>query len=206
MKTNLFLGLVTLALSAISCTNDDEGIVNQPNDTMPVNELNLESFSYESLSSQLNDVFLWSKQITLTEKDFVRNITVSLDKRSEVTGMNVKFYNGEPKDSTTIVLGDDFAVLRFYRNGDFFNYIAYNDEQKMEEIANVYMAPLEKVRTIDKENVIQYIYGVNSRSNTTNLSAIKINVLKAKKVLGIPESKCHADNLISSVSDGEIIS
>lgn len=200
MKTRFFIGLAALALSAMSCTNDNEGFVNQSNDTNPVNELNLQSLSYMSISSQLNDVPYLRKQITLVDKGFCRKVTVSKDERTEVAGMNVQFYNGETKDSTTLILGDDFAVVRFYRDGDFFNYITYNDERKMEEIATQYVTSLEKTRSMDKENVIEYIYGVHSRSNTANLSAIKVNITKAKDVLNI-SGECRNDNFISSVSD-----
>lgn len=178
-----------MASLIISCSNESEDANFQSGGIEPENELELNTFSYEALSSQLTSISKFGKSIILKDKDSNHKVYVSLDDRTkiDIEGENIRLYNGEKKDSISLVLGNTFASLRYYRNGEYINYIAYKDAQTTNEVANVYAASLSKTRAGDANEVIEYVYKSKTRSIENDLTAIKVNITKARKLLNIPE-------------------
>lgn len=189
MKLNVFFGLLSIATLIMSCSKEDNENILQSNTGNPTSELNLNTISYETLASQLNQVSDFGKTITLEDKDFNRQIHVTMDKRTkiELEGEKVHLFNGENKDSTNLILGDEFAVLRFYRNGESINYIAYKDAQTMKEVADLYITPLKESRAVNQIDAFECIYDSNTRSSEKKLVAVKINIDKVKEILNLPE-------------------
>lgn len=189
MKKKNILYLLVMASLIMSCSNESEDINFQSSDIKPNNELDLNTFSYETLSSQLTSISNFGKSIILKDKDSSHEVYVSLDDRTQIDfeGENIRLYNGEEKDSTSLILGSTFASLRYYRNGEYINYIAYKDAQTINEIANLYVASFSKTRAGDINKVIEYIYKSKTRSNENDLAAIKVNITKARKLMNISE-------------------
>ncbi len=159
--------------------------------------IDLQSLSYDDLAGQLNGVSDFGKTLVLKDNDFNRQIHVSMDKRTKIQigNDNIRLFNGEDKDSTSFILGDEFAVLRFYRNGESISYIAYKEEQMMHEVADFYAAPFKKARAINATEAFECIYDSKTRDSEKNLTSVKINIDKAKKILNLPEGN-YIDNCI----------
>lgn len=188
-KLNVFLGLLSIATLIMSCSEEDNENMLQSNTGNPTSELNLRTISYEVLASQLNQVSDCGKTIVLEDKDFNRQIHVTMDKRTkiELEGEKIRLFNGEDKDSTNFILGEKFAVLRFYRNGESINYIAYKDVQMMKEVADLYITPLKGSRAVNQTDAFECIYDSKTRSSEKKLQSVKINIDKAKEILDLPE-------------------
>lgn len=173
-----------------ACSNDEEGADSQSVYPMSDNVVNLGNLSYEALASQLTNVSTLGKTLVLNDGEFKRTVYISPDERTKVTGENFRFFNGEPKDSTYLILGDDFANVRFYDNGELVNYVAYKSSQTMLEVANLYLEPLKKTRIVGSEDVVKCIYKNQTRGNARDMSAVRVNITKVKGVLKLPEMKC----------------
>lgn len=197
-KLNVFLGLLSIATLIMSCSEEDNENMLQSNTGNPTSELNLSAISYEVLASQLNQVSDCGKTIVLEDKGFNRQIHVTMDKRTkiELEGEKIRLFNGEAKDSTNFILGEKFAVLRFYRNGESINYVAYKDAQMMKEVADLYITPLTGSRAVNQTDAFECIYDSKTRSSEKKLQSVKINIDKAKEILDLPEPN-FADDFIT---------
>ncbi|MDC1809043.1 fragilysin family metalloproteinase [Bacteroides uniformis] len=184
-KLFIFWGL---AIFLCACSNE-EGASSLFVYPMSDNTVNLENISYETLSSQLNNVSALGKTLVLNDGKFNRTVYISPDERTKVTGENFRFFSGESKDSTYLVLSDDFANVRFYDNGELVNYIAYKNAQTMLEVANLYLEPFKETRAAGAEDVVKCIYKNQTKSNG-QVSAVKVNITKAKEVLKLPKMRC----------------
>ena len=186
-NVKLLLMLGTAALLA-ACSNEADSLTTSI-DAPVTASIDLQSVSYTDLATQLNDVSDFGKMIILKDNGFNRQVHVSMDKRTKIQldNENVRLFNGRDKDSTSFILGDEFAVLRFYRNGESISYIAYKEAQMMNEIAEFYAAPFKKTRAINEKDAFECIYDSRTRSAGKDIVSVKINIDKAKKILNLPE-------------------
>lgn len=143
-NVKLLLMLGTAALLA-ACSNEADSLTTSI-DAPVTASIDLQSVSYTDLATQLNDVSDFGKMIILKDNGFNRQVHVSMDKRTKIQldNENVRLFNGRDKDSTSFILGDEFAVLRFYRNGESISYIAYKEAQMMNEIAEFMLHHLKR--------------------------------------------------------------
>lgn len=190
MKKAIFFCVCGLTLISSACSNNEEVAIQTVVPEME-HRINLDALTYESAALQLKNIPQTGKLLVLSDNDgFSRNIHLLPDVRTKVTGDNFRFFNGEPKDSTYLILGDDFVNIRFYHNSELVNYVTYKNGETMTKVAESYMNPLKKTRATGLDDVIKYIYENQTRSGNSNLTAVKLNITKAQKVLNIQEMKC----------------
>lgn len=196
-NVKLLLMLGSAALFA-ACSNETDSFT-ESLDAPVTASIDLQSISYDDLATQLNSVSDFGKMLVLKDNDFNRQIHVSMDKRTKIQigSENIRLFNGEDKDSTNLILGDEFAVLRFYRNGESISYIAYKEAQMMKEVADFYAAPFKKTRAINETEAFECIYDSKTRSSEKNPISVKVNIDKAKKILNLPEGN-YVNNCIKT--------
>ena len=202
MKKNLFLKVLGLAVMFTACSSEEGEMNLQVNHL--ANELNLQTLSYEDISSLLVDVSHSGKSIVLNNGNTTPwDITVFRDGKTTISGLDdAVFYKSRDKDSTFLTLASDYATLRLTHNGQSINYVAYKNKDRMKDVAQFYMKEFATTRSSSNTNNISFIYKESTRSTNQDIVCVALNIGEIIKAHRSGLNDLHYDYIMPEVSKG----
>lgn len=202
MKKKLFFKVLGLAVIFTACSSEEVEVDHYANDSNLPNELNLQTLSYEDISSLLTDVPHSGKSIILNDGSSASwTIKVNRDDKTSISGLDdAILFNGRDKDSTLLTLASDYATLRLTHNGQSINYVAYKDRDRMEEVARFYTKEFASTRALSNADNVTYIYKESTRAANQDIACVVLNMGEIIKAYRSNYEDLNSDCIMPEIS------
>lgn len=149
VKNFIFLAGVLLLFSCREDVEMPEG--GDSTTTQETRELNLQSFSYTDVQELLKGA-TEIRNLQLTDGEIVKKIAVLKKVEGvEVAGLDANdavFYVGADEDSTSIILENSYASIKFKHNGSELGYVAVTDQSELERSVENYNETFPQTRSV----------------------------------------------------------